>query len=192
MKITTRLAGAFAIVAAFALPAQAAPETFTMEPQHTFPSFEIMHLGFSMQRGMFEKTAGKLVLDLAARTGSVEVVIDASSLNTGFKLRDDNLRGERFFKVAEFPTINFKSNTLRFDGDKPVAADGELTLLGKTHPVSLKVERMHCGTDPLTKRYICGADLTTSIKKSQWGMTAFGAALGDDVKLLISVEAIRN
>ena len=190
MKTMTKLG--FAAAMAFSVSAQAAPETYTMEPQHTFPSFEIMHLGFSMQRGMFEKTTGKLVLDIAARTGSVEVVIDASSVNTGFKLRDDNLRGERFFKVAEFPTITFKSNALRFDGDKVVSADGELTLLGKTNPVNLKVDRMHCGTDPLTKRYICGADLSGGIKKSQWGMSAFGAALGDDVKLLISVEAIRN
>jgi polyisoprenoid-binding protein YceI len=177
---------------AFAVPAQAAPETYTMEPQHTFPSFEIMHLGFSMQRGMFERTTGRLVLDMAARTGSVDVVIDASSVNTGFKIRDDNLRGDRFFKVAEFPTINFKSNALKFDGDKIVSADGDLTILGKSNPVSLKVERMHCGTDPLTKRYICGADLSTSIKKSDWGMSAFGSALGNDVRLSISVEAIRN
>jgi polyisoprenoid-binding protein YceI len=172
--------------------ANAAPETYIMEPQHTFPSFEIMHLGFSVQRGMFERTTGKLVLDLAAKTGSVDVVIDSSSVYTGFKARDDNLRGERFFKVTEFPTITFKSNALRFDGDKVVAADGDLTILGKTNPVSLKVERMHCGTDPLTKRYICGADLSAAIKKSDWGMSAFGSALGNDVKLSISVEAIRN
>lgn len=190
MKSMTKLGLAAAM--AFALPVQAAPETYTMEPQHTFPSFEIMHLGFSVQRGMFERTTGKLVLDIAARTGSVDVVIDASSVNTGFKLRDDNLRGERFFKVTEFPTITYKSNALRFDGDKVVAADGELTILGKTNPVSLKVDRMHCGTDPLTKRYICGADLSTAIKKSDWGMNAFGSALGNDVKLSISVEAIRN
>jgi polyisoprenoid-binding protein YceI len=145
-----------------------------------------------MQRGMFERTTGRLVLDMAARTGSVDVVIDASSVNTGFKIRDDNLRGDRFFKVAEFPTINFKSNALKFDGDKIVSADGDLTILGKSNPVSLKVERMHCGTDPLTKRYICGADLSTSIKKSDWGMSAFGSALGNDVRLSISVEAIRN
>ena len=181
-----------AVAAVFSLSAHAAPENYTMEPQHTFAIFEIMHLGFSTQRGMFERTTGKLVLDVAAKTGSVDVVIDASSVNTGFKLRDDNLRGERFFKVAEFPTIAYKSGALRFDGDKVVAADGELTILGKTNPVSLKVDRMHCGTDPLTKRYICGADLSTSIKKSAWGMSAFGSALGDDVKLSIPVEAIRN
>ncbi len=180
------------IAAAIATPALAAPEAFTVDPKHTFPSFEVSHLGFSTQRGRFNASSGKIVLDRAAQKGSIDVVIETKSVDTGLDKLEEHLRGEDFFNVAKYPTITFKSNAVKFNGDVPVAAEGELTMLGVTKPVTLTITAFKCGVHPVSKKDTCGADATTSIVRSEFGLKYALPAVGDQVKLNIQVEATRD
>lgn len=189
MKTMTLLLLGAALSAA--TPAFAA-ESYTIDSRHTYPVFEINHLGFSTQRGRFNKTAGRIVLDAAARTGSIEVEVDAASIDMGLDKWDEHLRSDEFFDVAKHPTIRFRSDTIAFDGDKAVSAQGELTLLGVTRPVKLAVSGFRCGPHPVNKRTLCGADVSTTIRRSEFGMTKYVPAVGDEVRILVPVEAFRD
>jgi len=175
-----------------AAAAFAAPESYTIDPNHTFPHFAISHLGFSTMHGRFDKTQGKLVIDQEKKTGSVEVVIDATSVDTGFGKRDDHLRSPDFLNVAEFPEIKYKSTKVTLlDGDK-ANVEGELTLMGVTKPVTLDVHRVHCGVHPMNKKDVCGFDATATIKRSDFGVNYALPAIGDEMKLTFEVEAVKE
>lgn len=173
-------------------PALATPVTYTIDPNHTYPSFEVDHLGYSTQRGRFNKTSGRITLDTAAHQGSVEVSIDATSIDMGFAKWNENMRGENYFNTDAYPTISFRADQLVFDGDRPTSAQGQLTLLGVTKPVTLTIQRFRCAPHPLFKRDTCGADITASLKRSDFGMTKYIPSVGDEIRLLISVEAHRE
>ena len=183
---------AVGIIAAALAGSAVAAETFTLDTRHTFPVFEINHLGFSTQRGRFNKTEGKITLDRAAKSGSVEVKIDSASIDMGLDEWDKHMRGEDFFNAEQFPTMNFKADKFSFDGDKPVAAEGTLTLLGVARPVTLKIAGFTCGTHPINKRALCAADISTTIKRSEWGMKKYLHAVSDDVTIKIPVEAFKD
>jgi polyisoprenoid-binding protein YceI len=185
-------AAATLVIAMTALSAVAAPESYTVDPAHTFPNFEINHLGFSTARGMFTRTSGTIVLDRTAMTGSIDITIDTTSLYTGHAKRDEHLRGEDFFNVAQYPTMTFKSTKPRFHKGDLNGAEGELTLLGKTLPVTLTVTSFHCGLNPIFKKQACGANAIATIKRSEWGMNAYVPVIGDEVQLEIEVEAFRE
>lgn len=187
MKSTIAL---LSIIAAVALPAAA--ESLSIDSTHTWPRFEVSHLGFSTQIGRFNKTDGKIVLDAATKTGSIDIKIDTSSIDMGLEKWDKHMMSPDFFNVEKFPTMYFKSSKLKFDGDKLVGADGELTLLGVTKPVSLNITGYRCGNHPMTKKAMCGADVTTSIKRSDFGMGYGLPAVGDDIKITIPVEAFKD
>jgi len=188
----TRLALS-AVATLIALPA-VAEETYVIDPVHSQPQWVATHIGFSNQHGNFGKATGKIVLDRAAKKGSIDVTIDAASIRTYSDRLDQIVKGERFFNVEKFPTLTFKSTSLAFEGDNLVGADGELTMLGVTKPVSLKVTNFTCGEQAFNKKPMCGAEATATIKRSEWGMTD-GLKLGnpgDDIKLIIPVEAYRD
>lgn len=178
--------------ALMAPPAIGAPEQYTFDEAHTYPAFELNHLGWSTTRGFFGKAKGKAMLDFAGKAGSLEIAIDAASVQTGDAKRDEHLRGPDFFNVAKFPGIQFRSNKVKFDDNKIVEADGELTLLGVTKPVTLTVEGFKCGPHPIYKREYCGGDAYTTIKRSEFGMNIYAGAIGEDVKLRIQVEAAKG
>jgi polyisoprenoid-binding protein YceI len=170
-----------------------AQETYVIDPVHSQPMFEVQHMGFSLQRGVFSKATGKITLDRSARKGAIDVTIDATSVKTIDPKLDTHIRSEDFFNVAQYPSMTFKSSELSFDGDRVVGADGELTMLGITKPVKLKVANLVCGDHPFTKKALCGAEVTTTIKRSDWGMKyGIPKALGDDVKIMIPVEAYKE
>lgn len=177
---------------AVSLSAFAKEETYTIDASHTYPSFSLDHMGFSTMRGVFDESSGSLTLDSAAKSGKVDITIATASIDTGHGKRDDHLRGEEFFNVAKFPTMVFKSDKFTFDGDKLSKVDGELTLLGVTKPVSLKVERFYCGQNKMIMKQVCGAELTGAIKRSDFGMKAYVPNVGDEVQLAIEVEAVRD
>lgn len=182
-----------ALAAAGALSASAiAAESYTVDPRHTYPVFEVSHLGFSTQRGRFNQSSGKITLDRAAKAGSVDVAVETGSIDMGFEKWDAHLRSEDFFDAAKYPQMRFTSRSLRFDGDRLVGLDGELTLHGVTRPLSLEVTRFHCGVQVTTKREACGADATGMIRRSDFGMMKFLPAVGDEIALRIAVEAFRD
>lgn len=186
-----RSLAAVLLSSSLAVPAFAA-DSYTADPAHTYPNFEVSHLGFSTSRGVFEKTSGKITLDPAAKSGTIDITIETASLHTGWPKRDDHLKSEEFFNVAKFPAMTYKSSKLKFDGDKLAAVDGELTLLGVTKPVNLTVTDFKCANHPMTKKPMCGANATATIKRSEFGMSTYVPAIGDEVKIEIQIEALKD
>jgi len=183
-----------ALVAAAAASAMAAEESYVIEPVHSQPQWEARHIGMSPQRGSFGKVTGKVTLDRDAKKGNVEMTIDATSIRTFDGRLDAIVKGDRFFNVEKFPTLAFKSDKLMFDADRVVQIDGDLTMIGVTKPVSLKVTNFVCGENPFNKKPMCGAEATATIKRSDWGMTN-GLNISnpsDDIKLMIPIEAYRE
>ena len=177
---------------AVASPGLAAPEHFTIDPSHTFPQFEVSHLGFSLQRGRFNHTQGTLVLDRKARRGEVDVTIDASSVDTGLEALEKVLRGNELLHVERYPTLVFRSRQMYFRDNLPVGLEGDLTLHGVTRPVSLVITHFRCGTQPLTRQTVCGANARGSLRRSEFGMSAFLPFVGDEVAVDIQIEATRD
>jgi polyisoprenoid-binding protein YceI len=181
------------LVLGVAASALAAQETYVIDPTHTTPMFEVTHLGMSQQRGFFTNATGKITLDRAAKSGSIDITIGTGSVLTASRVLTDVLKREDYFNAEKFPVMTYNSRDLAFDGDVPVGANGELTLLGVTRPVALKISGFKCGTHPYNRRTICGADASTTIRRSEFGMTAgIPVAASDEVRLIIPVEAIRE
>jgi polyisoprenoid-binding protein YceI len=166
-----------------------AADTYKIDPAHSMPMFELNHLGFSLQRGRFDKIEGTVTLDRAARKGSVDVTIDTASVDTGWPARDKHVRSEGFFDVEKYPTMTYKSDRFVFRKGMPVAAEGTLTLRGVSKPVRLRITRFHCGINPMVKKPECGAEVSANIKRSDFGMTEFLPAVGNEIHIMIPVEA---
>ncbi len=193
-----RFALAAAVLSA-SFAAFAAAETYTLDPTHTLPNFAIGHFGMSTVYGRFERPTGKVTLDRAAKTGSIEVKIPTATISSGDgkradgqRSRDEHLRAADFFNVAEFPDMVYKSTKFNFAGDKIESVEGNLTLLGVTKPVKLTAASFNCGPNPFTKKEMCGADLVGSLKRSDFGMKFGVPAIADEVKLMIAVEAYKD
>lgn len=181
-----------AVAASLSSAAFAATETYVIDGTHTFPRFEYNHLGYSTQVSRFDKTSGKITLDRTAKTGSVDVVIDAKSVDTGYALFNEHIQGEDYFYTAKYPTITFKSSSMKFDGDKLVAVNGDLTVKGVTKPVTLTVTSFHCMPHPMLKKDACGANATTKIKRSEFNAGKNAPYVSDEVTLTIPVEAVKE
>src|SRR4051794_20129544 len=169
-----------------------AADSYTIDPSHTFPRFEINHFGFSTHHGQFNKTSGKIVLDRAAKRGGVDISVATSSIGTGDPKLEEHLRSPDFFNAETFPAMTFKSKAVRFNGDVPAAADGELTLLGVTRPLTLSISKVVCAQHPFFKKEDCGAEITGILKRSDFGMNKYIPAVGDEVILRIQVESLKD
>ncbi|WP_173894003.1 YceI family protein [Uliginosibacterium sp. TH139] len=185
------------IIAAFALTAVsatsfAAPESFAIDPTHTAPRFEYNHFGYSNQQHRFDKTSGKITLDRAAKTGAVDVVIDAKSVNTGYEVFNGHIQGEDFFDSTKYPSISFKSTAVKFEGDKPASIEGNLTMKGITKPVTLTVTNFTLAPHPMMKKDTIGANAVATLKRSDFNMGKYAPYVSDEVTLSISVEAIKE
>lgn len=170
------------------LPALA--DTYSIDSRHTFPVFEIDHYGFSTQRGRFGKVSGKLEHDAERKLGSVDITIDANSIDMGLEEWNKQMRTERFFNTEQHPTLRFVARQFRFEPDSSIS--GELTLLGVTRPVVLTMTQLRCAKHPMLPRQLCGANLQTTIRRSEFGMSYGVPGIGDAVKIMIPVEAIKD
>jgi polyisoprenoid-binding protein YceI len=181
------------VIAAAAIPALAAPENYTVDPTHTYPSLEFSHMGISVWRGKFNKTSGKVVLDRVAKSGAVDVTIDISSINFGLAAMDEKARSDDFFNAGKFPTATYKG-TLKFAGDRPSAVEGQITIMGVTRPVTLSINLFKCMPHPMLKKEVCGADAQGELNWSEYGMklSQYGQGDAGRVHLRIQVEAIKD
>lgn len=186
-KIITLIA-----IAGLALNAAAAPETFVIDNNHTFPRFEYSHFGLSNQVSHFDKTTGKIILDRAAKTGSVEVTIDTTSVNTGHAEFNKHIQAADFFDTKKYPTITFKSTKMNFKGDVPGSVDGNLTVKGVTKQVTLELSSFKCMPHPMLKKEACGANAVTRIKRSEFNAGKYAPGVSDEVTLAIAVEALKE
>jgi len=188
-----------AIALALPVAASAAPETYIVDPIHSFANFSVDHIGYSTLFGRFNRSSGKFIIDAQAKTASVEMTVDAASVDTGdhdrgsrARTRDEHLRSADFFNVAEFPAMTFKSTAVKFSGDSPTEIEGQFTMLGAAKPLTLRLERWKCGAHPFNKKQMCGGNATGMLRRTDYGMKYAMPAISDEVKLNISFEAYRQ
>ncbi len=196
MKKLTALSAALTLTTAMTAlttaPALAAPETYVLDQTHTFPRFSYNHLGYSTQLSRFNKTTGKIVLDQAAKTGEVDIVIDTQSVDTGYATFDEHIQGEDFLATTNDPTATFKSTKVLFEGDKPVKVEGNLTLKGVTKPVTLTVTSFQAMPHPMFKKDAIGANAHTVVKRTEFNAGKYAPNVSDEVRIDIAVEAIKE
>jgi polyisoprenoid-binding protein YceI len=177
-----------ALLFAVCLPFAKASE-YVIDPTHTYASFEIDHLGFSTQRGHFKHSTGIVEFDPESKTGRIDISIEAASLDTGFALRDNVLRGEDWFKAKDYPYIFFRSQKLIFNEEKLSAVEGDLIMLGEMRPMRLEISRFKCGFNLASRKRGCGADAVGVLRRSEFGLSNGLPFIGDEVRLRIQVEA---
>jgi polyisoprenoid-binding protein YceI len=168
----------------------AAPVTYVLDPQHTYPSFEADHMGgLSVWRGKFTSSAGKVVYDKDAKSGSIEVTINMNSVDFGMPKLDEHAKSAEIFDAAKFPTATYSGKFTKFNGAAPAEVQGTLTMHGVTKPVTLTINSFLCKQNPMNKKEVCGADASATFNRSDFGVN-FGDKYGfkQEVKLLIQVE----
>jgi polyisoprenoid-binding protein YceI len=189
MKTFKKISAALALVTLAAGSAMAAPVTYTVDGSHTFPRFSYSHFGYSTQLSSFGKTTGTVVFDAQAKTGAVDIVIDTTTVNTGFADFNGHIQGEDFLDTAKFPKATFKSTKVVFEGDKPASIEGQLTIKGVTKPVTLTVTSFQAMPHPMMKVPALGANAFVNIKRSEYNAGKYAPYVGDDVRIDIAIEA---
>jgi polyisoprenoid-binding protein YceI len=190
MKITKLIP--VALLLAVSVPALADAKHYNLDTTHTYASFEAPHIQqISWWRGKFDRTqSGTVTLDSAAKSGSIDVVIDTTSIDFGLPKMDEHAKSPDFLDAAKFPTAEFKSDSIKFEGDTPVSADGQLTLHGVTKPLTLKINSFKCIQDPYLKVERCGADASAEFNRDDFGVSYATKMTGGTVKLQIQVEGL--
>ena len=186
---TSLIAAALAL-SAFAGAASAQSATYAIDSSHTFSSFSYNHFGLSTQQSRFNTTTGTVTFDKAGKTGAVDVVIDMKTVETGSSAFNGHIQGEDFLDTAKFPTATFKSTKVVFEGDKPKAIEGNLTIKGVTKPVTLTVTSFQAMPHPMMKKPALGANAFTTIKRTEFNAGKYAPYVGDDVRIDIAIEAM--
>lgn len=186
-----KLGAALALATVLVTPGFAA-DTFVIDNSHTFPRFSYDHFGYSQQLSRFNKTSGAITLDAANKVAGVDIVIDTKSVDTGFDTFDEHIQAADFLDTAQFPTATFKSTAVKFEGDKPVAVDGILTLKGIAKPVTLTVTSFHAMPHPMLNKDAIGANAFTVVKRTEFDMGKYAPYVSDEVRIEIAVEAIKE
>jgi polyisoprenoid-binding protein YceI len=170
------------------LSAQAA-DTYKLDPQHTYVEWHIEHFGFSSQSGKW-MASGTLVLDeQKPQNSKVDATIQVATMTTGVPELDKHLQGKLFFDVSKFPTATFVSQKIDSVTKKTAKIHGNLTVRGITKPVILNAKLNKEGVNPITNKKTIGFSATTTLKRSDFGITTLLPGLSDTVKLNIEAEA---
>jgi polyisoprenoid-binding protein YceI len=180
---------------AVALAANASPPlplpTYRVDPVLTDATFAVSQFGVLKQRGRFERMSGTIVLDPAGGGGSIDFILDGTSVSTGWELRDDFLRGATMFDVERFPTVRFRSQKLVYDVASLTGVDGEVTLRGITQPLHLDVRQMRCGATLAHGHEGCRAHVVGRLSRTAFGMDFAYPLIGDEVQLDFALTAFR-
>jgi len=180
---------AFAVALFAASTAAAEPVVYTLDPAHTQVAFSIERMGFNRVLGRFDSVSGEMTLDEAnPQNSSVRATIQIGSVSTGDATRDEHLRSPRWLNAAGFPTMEFRSTSVRLTGERRAEVTGELTLLGQTHPVTLDVTLNRIGEAPSNRRQSAGFSATGSLSRGAFGSTTAQGPISDAVS--ISIEAL--
>jgi polyisoprenoid-binding protein YceI len=180
------------VLGAGSLAALAAPVTYNIDSNHTYPTFEADHLGgLSFWRGKINSSSGTVTLDKEAQTGTVDVTMDMKTIDFGHQGLNDHAQTPDLFDTAQFPTATYTGRLTNFRNGAPTAVEGELTLHGVTKPVTLTINKFSCKEHPMQRREVCGADASATLNRADFGVN-FGQQMGFDmgVTLRISIEAI--
>jgi polyisoprenoid-binding protein YceI len=171
--------------------AVAAPMTYQLDSNHTYPTFEADHLGgLSYWRGKVNSTSGTITMDKEAGTGSVDITMDMTTIDFGHEGLNAHSQRDDFFDTAKFPTATYPGRLTGFQNGLPTAVEGTLTMHGVSQPVTLTINMMKCMQHPMQMREVCGADASATIDRSAFGVTVGGPMFDMDVTLRISIEAL--
>jgi len=177
-------------------PALADPAEFKIDEEHFSIGFLVDHVGYARQLGKFLEARGEFTYDEETRelhSGRVEV--DASSVFTNHDDRDDHLRSDDFLDADQYPKVVFEATEYQAESDNGGVLKGDLSLLGKTRPVELDVQLNKAAEYPFGHgEYTLGISATTTLKRSEWGMTyaVDDGLVGDEVEMMFELEAIRQ
>lgn len=174
-------------------PALAA-DRYRIDPDHTFAYFAVVHTGVSSVRGRMAVAKGSASFDAEKQSAEVTVDLDPGSLDTGVKRLDALLSGEMFFEAGKFKTVRFTGRGAKFKDGVPTEFDGDLTIKGITKPVRLTADRFVCQQVKILvlERFVCGGDLRGTVKRSEFGLDKYSDMVSDEVRLTISVEAVKE
>ena len=176
----------------FSYNALFAAETYSVDTAHTYVMFRVKHLGVGYSYGRFNGPAGKFVFDESSPSNcSIEMQVKTNDVDTQVEKRDNHLKSPDFFNAAEHPAISFKSTSVKKISSNTYEVAGNLTLLGKTRPISMKASHTGAGEDPWGK-YRRGFESTFTIKRSEFGMNFMLKGVSDEVDITVSVEGIRQ
>jgi polyisoprenoid-binding protein YceI len=176
-----------------ATSASAASTTYTVDPEHTHPSFEVDHFGgLSTWRGTFKKTSGTIQLDTVAKTGAVDVLIDTATVDFAHDKLNEHASSPEMLDVAKYPTAEYKGKFVEFADGAPKTITGNLTLHGITKPVTLTINSFKCIEHPMLKKQVCGADASGTFSRADFGVN-YGQQYGfnQNVLLRIQVEGVK-
>lgn len=188
-----RIATTFAFTLALtATSAFAAPTTYTIDPTHTSVTAESRHFGTSTVRSHFDAKSGSITIDPAAKTGSATIDIDITSVQTGVAKLDTHLQSSDFFDAKTFPDATFTGTQFTFDGDKVASITGDLTMHGKTNPITLTSTNYNCYLSPMSKKSVCGGSFETTVQRSLWDVRYLIPFVSDETKLKVEIEAIKD
>ena len=185
-----KIIAAAVVATAIAAPAFAEQVVYTIDDHHTYPRFSYSHFGYSKQLQRFNKTSGTVTLDADAKTASVDIVIDMTSVDTGYDTLDEHIQAKDFLDTATYPTATFKSTKVNFKGDAPSTIDGELTMKGITRPVTLTITSFQTMPHPMANKPAIGANATTTVKRTDFNAGKHAPAVSDEVTIDIALEAI--
>jgi polyisoprenoid-binding protein YceI len=172
--------------------ATAASTTYTLDPDHTHPSFEVDHFGgLSTWRGTFKKTSGTVTIDTEAKSGTVNVVIDIATIDFAHDKLNEHAISPEMLDAAKYPSAEYKGKFAAFANGAPRTISGELTLHGITKPVTLTINSFKCFEHPMLKKQVCGADASGTFNRADFGVN-YGQQYGfrQDVLLRIQVEGV--
>ena len=177
-----------------ATSATAASTTYRIDPDHTHPSFEVDHFGgLSTWRGTFKKTTGTVEIDTAAKTGTVDVIIDTATVDFAHDKLNAHASSPEMLDAAKYPTAEYTGKFGEFANGAPKTISGNLTLHGVTKPVTLTISSFKCIEHPMLKKQVCGADASGTFNRADFGVN-YGQQYGfkQDVLLHIQVEGIKE
>jgi polyisoprenoid-binding protein YceI len=197
--ILSRIALTAGLAAALSLPAAAANSNWQIDPAHSSAQFSVRHLTISTVRGAFSKVTGSVVFDdKEVSKSTVEVTIDANSVDTRVPDRDNDLRSEKFFDVAHYPSITFKSRKVEQLAPGKLKVTGDLTIRGTAKEVVLDVEGPTAPVKDPWGNTRNAATATTKINRQDFGvkwnatLDNGGGVVGDDVSIIIDVELVKK
>jgi polyisoprenoid-binding protein YceI len=161
--------------------------TYKVDSYHTQVGFSLSHFGFTNYAGLFAGGTGSLQLDPTHLTAAkLEVTIPVESITTTVPRLTDELKGAQWFDTAKFPSATFTSTKVVSSSNGETTITGNLTLHGVTRPVVLHAHLIGAGVNPIDKAYTVGFEATTTIKRSEFGVSTYVPAVGDDVQLTIA------
>ncbi len=172
--------------------ALADPLSYTVDPTHTSVTAASRHFGTSTVRSRYSAKSGNITIDPAAKTGKATIVIDMTSVLTGVPKLDEHLKSLSFFDASGYPEATFVATGFAFDGDKVTRIDGDLTMHGKTAPITLASTNYNCYMNPNFKKQVCGGDFEATIQRSLWDVKYLIPFVSDETKLAVQIEATKD